>query len=240
MTPGEDIQDSTKLGTVTQLIERVRAGEVGAEDKLLESIKDRLFALIRKMLNQSPRVRRWDETGDLFPELWLRIRKALLVEPIRDRRHFFRIVNLHMNWLLCDLARRFSGPETYEGRHQTGVALADAGDKMSERGSPRASPERAAKEIRPTPSQFLGPRPPGPFTAVALKDDHFLIHRLISMLSDEETELVGLIYYQELTQQEAAEVLQVDERTIRRRLPLIHRNLGRLRRGAAELTGSHK
>jgi len=74
----------------------------------------------------------------------------------------------------------------------------------------------------------MGNPQPGPVTAVILKDDHFLIHETLSGLAEEDFEILGLIYYQELTQAEAAELLNVDERTVRRRLARAYRCMGQL------------
>lgn len=230
MNPSNDGQTS-RYGAITRLIQKVKAGEAGSEDKLIKTVSDRLIALVRKMLNQSPRIRRWRQTDDLFNDLWLKLRQVVRGEPINDSRHFFRIANLQMNRMLCDLARKFSGPESFEGRHQTGSFALDSVGEDVRHGPAHEEPVGLARRNRPTPSQFLGPRQPGPPTAVALKDDHFLVHRLISLLPDEDAELIGLIYYQEFTQQEAGALLGVDESTIRRRLRRIEREMGQLRKG---------
>ena len=45
-------------------------------------------------------------------------------------------------------------------------------------------------------------------------------HETIERLSDEERQMFDLLWYQELTQVEAAEILGVSERTIQRRWQL--------------------
>ena len=220
------------LGQITELLEGIRQGRPAAENALMEEVQGRLRRLAQKMLHRSPAVARWEQTDDVFSELWMQLRPVLLAESIRDRRHFFRLATLRMNRLLCDLARRYRGPESFAAHHATGVSATQAEALVrshQRRGNPSLSPpEQHGVSRRPTPSQFMGNPQPGPVTAVILKDDHFLIHETLSGLAEEDFEILGLIYYQELTQAEAAELLNVDERTVRRRLARAYRCMGQL------------
>lgn len=206
-----------RLPQLTRLIEQAHAGSARAEDELFQHVRERLQALVRKMLHQNPRVARWQQTGDLCGQLWLKLHTILRAEPIKDRRHFFRLANLAMRRLLCDLARSYRGPQTFEGRHQTGAAGADGV------GEPKGETAEGA-------AQPFGPPPPGPPTAAILKEEHLRIHELLERLDEDEVELLGLIYFQELSQVEAAELLGVDERTVRRRLGRIMLHLRELDR----------
>jgi RNA polymerase sigma-70 factor (ECF subfamily) len=218
MGPEAKEQAGSELPRITKLIEGVRAGDARAEEELFRHAHQRLESLVRKMLHQNPRVARWQQTGDIYTELWLKLKAILHTEPIKDRRHFFRLANLAMRRLLCDMARSFRGPQTYEGRHQTAgpahVGQAGAGEGVVEN----------------APANLFGPAPPGPVTVAILKEDHLMIHALLERLDEDEVEILGLIYFQELTQPEAAEILGVDERTVRRRLARIHGRLGQLTR----------
>lgn len=200
----------------TRLIKQVREGSAAAEDELFRRIRERLEAMIRAMLRQNPRVARWQQTGDLYGELWLKLRSMLRTEPINDRSHFFRIANLAMRRILCDFARSYRGPQTFEGRYQTAHR-----DGQAESRSPKPLNHNVYARLG-------GTAPPGPVTSAIIKEDHFLIHTLLERLEDDEFELVALIYFQELSQEESAEVLGIDERTVRRRLPWIVVRLGQL------------
>jgi len=226
------------LGQVTQLLDAVREGRPGAEDDLLEKVQHRLHCMARKMLAKSPTISRWEQTGDVFSQLWMQLRPVLLAEAIHDRRHFFRLATLRMNHLLCDLARRYRGPESFAAHHATGIsataAEAIARTPSSNDGNPHDIRSAGKRGPKPTPSQFMGNPPPGPPTAVILKDDHFLVHELLANLTDDDAELVGLVYYQELTRVEAAEVMNIDESTARRRLKRAERRMGELLRSRRE------
>lgn len=217
MNPDMPKSHEDRLPQLTKLIEQAHAGSARAEDELFLHVRERLQAMTRKMLHQNPRVARWQQTGDLYGQLWLKLHAILRTEPINDRRHFFRLANLAMRRLLCDLARSYRGPQTFEGRHQTNAARADTSDQP-----PVASPDASARPF--------GPPPPGPPTAAILKEEHLRIHELLQWLDEDEVELLGLIYFQELSQTEAAEVLSIDERTVRRRLRRIMLHLGELER----------
>ena len=58
-------------------LDRLRAGDLAARDELISHCCNRFLLLTRKMLNRYPRLRRWEETGDVAQNSLLRMRRAL-------------------------------------------------------------------------------------------------------------------------------------------------------------------
>lgn len=177
----------------TELIEgqldRLRQGESGAVNDLLQHAGIRLEHLTRKMLGSFGSVRRHEQTGDVLQNAMIRLTRALLEAVPEDSRHFFRLAALQIRRELIDLARRYKG---------TGALSFDAG----------GADDRSVVADDITPSEHTNdPRRVAEWTE---------FHRLVQELPDKEREVVDLLLYNGLSQQEAAETMQVDVRSIKR------------------------
>lgn len=177
----------------TELIEghlaRLQQGETSAINDLLNHAGDRLLNLTRKMLAGFGNVRRHEQTDDVLQNALLRLTRALRDAVPEDSRHFFRLAALQIRRELIDLARRYSGKGTYS---------LDAG----------GSDEQSGFREELTPSEHTNdPRRVAEWTE---------FHRCVQELPDLEREVVDLLLYNGLSQQEAAEVMQVDVRSIKR------------------------
>jgi RNA polymerase sigma factor (sigma-70 family) len=168
---------------------RIRAGDRAAPDELLRAAGSRLEALARKMLRRFPSLRRWEETADVFQNAIVRLLRALhQVEP-GSVRDFFGLAAEQMRRELLDLARHHNGP----GRHGAQHASQDG------------NPDGPAFEPADQPAEA---------------DDlerWEAFHEAVANLPAEEREVVGLVYYHGWTQVEVADLLQITERTVRRR-----------------------
>jgi RNA polymerase sigma-70 factor (ECF subfamily) len=109
-------------------------------------------------------------------------------------RDFFRLAALNIRRELLDLARHHYGPLGQAARHasSSGVSSASSDD------SGAAGPADLSRD---------------PSRLAAWSE----FHQQIEALPDEEREVFDLLWYQGLSQAEAAFVLEVSERTVKRR-----------------------
>jgi RNA polymerase sigma-70 factor (ECF subfamily) len=183
---GQPRGETTLIG---QLLGRLRAGDVQARDELLEIAGARLNRLARKMLRSYPGVARWEQTDDVLQNAALRLHRALREVTPESPRSFFNLAAVLMRRELIDLARHHYGPHGL-GAHHKSVGQADT------RGTAIEGPATETDE-------------PG---ALA---DWGEFHDRVEALPDEPREVFNLIWYQGLTQAEAAEVLGLTERVVK-------------------------
>lgn len=175
-------------------IDRLRAGDESARAALLECAADRLTRLTRKMLRSFPRVRRWEETEDVLQNAALRLHRALADVQPTNVQEFFRLAALNIRRELLDLARHYYGPQGVGAKHATWKPDRTSGENLH--------PAEAQPDLSDDPDRL-----------VAWTE----FHRKIETLPEEERQMFDLLWYQGLSQAEAGEVLNISERTIKRR-----------------------
>jgi RNA polymerase sigma factor (sigma-70 family) len=180
-------------------VDRLKSGDESALDELLTSFQNRLLRLARKMLKDFPKVHQREETSDVLNNSLFRLSRALRAMIVDGRiasdgtfhtRDLFCLGAEQLRRELLDLAKHY--------RH--GVAAA-TGAGTGERS------EIAEK---------------GELSDGGTHDSHRLaewteFHRQIDALPNELREVFDLLFYQELTQAEAALVLGVSDRTVKKR-----------------------
>lgn len=171
-------------------LDRLRAGDVTARDEVLEWAAERLQRLTRKMLNDFPGVRRWEETGDVLQNAMLRLCRALSAVSPATPRDFFRLAALQIRRELIDLSRYYYGPEGTGANHASAAETPD----------PATPVDRA--ELTWESSRLA---------------EWTDFHEQAGSLPDDEREVFDLIWYQGLPQEEAAAVVGVSLKTIARR-----------------------
>jgi RNA polymerase sigma factor (sigma-70 family) len=139
--------------------------------------------LARKMLKGYPRVARWEQTDDVLQNALIRLDRALKTVTPPTARDFFRLAAAQVRRELIDLARRYYGPEGQGAHHSTrpGTGKADA-----------------ASDHRREPAEST--YDPGRLAAWTE------FHRRIEELPQENRELFDLLWYQGLSQPEAARI----------------------------------
>jgi len=175
-------------------IDRLKAGDQSARDELLRVACERLTRLARKMLHSYPRVKRWEETDDVFQNAMLRLHRSLAQVTPPTVCDFFRLAALNIRRELLDLAKHYYGPQGQGAHHAT------QGDKDPESSRPAARYDPGT--ISQEPSRLAA------WTE---------FHAQVGALPDEERAVFDLLYYQGLSQAEAGDLLAVSERTIKRR-----------------------
>jgi len=98
----------SQIGTteLQDLLQRGRAGDRAARDRLAQSVYQRLEQLARQMLRRFPALRRREDTGDILHGALVRFVRALEVTSIRDTQHFYALAATQIRRELIDLARR--------------------------------------------------------------------------------------------------------------------------------------
>jgi RNA polymerase sigma-70 factor (ECF subfamily) len=176
---------------IAQTLAQAVAGDAVAVNALLKHHGERLRILTRRMLGDYARVRRWAETDDVLQNALLRLLGALRSVKPTTAREFLGLATLQIRRELIDLARHYYGPEGIGANH----------DSQPE--------DHARSDVPPDPAD-LSHEP----AALAQWTE---LHEQIGALPEEEREVVGLLFYEGMSQMEAAQVLGLSLRTLQRR-----------------------
>jgi RNA polymerase sigma-70 factor (ECF subfamily) len=175
-------------------IERMNAGDRDARDALLGHVSERLRRLTGKMLEDYPRLKRWEEADDVLQNAVLRLLRALEAVKPGSVKEFFRLATRHIRWELRDLVRHYYGPQGLGAHHATGVPG-----------------QNSSAESRPDPEPSDSTYQPERLAAWGE------FHDKVEALPEAEREVFDLLWYQGLKQAEAAAVLGVSVATVERR-----------------------
>lgn len=172
------------------LIELAASGRPEARAALIDHACDRLLRLTRKMFHGYPGLRRWEQTDDVFQNSLIRLHRALAEVQVESVRHFFNLAAVQVRRALLDLSKRHFGPLGFAANHHTdGQPADDAGAAFDEK---------------------QGDAPQSPVEWIDF-------HECVESLAEDEREVVNLLLYEGLTQEEAAKLLGVSLRTVKRR-----------------------
>jgi RNA polymerase sigma-70 factor (ECF subfamily) len=172
-------------------IERMNAGDQAAREALLTHVCGRLRRLTRKVLQDFRRVHNWEETDDVLQNALVRLLRTLEKAKPASVAEFFKLAAREIRRELLDLVRHYYGPQ---GMGANQVATPDSDS------SPRLAAEQSTTTHEPS--------------RLAMWRE---LHEQVERLPDEEREVFDLVWYQGLTQAEAAAVLKVAPVTIKRR-----------------------
>ncbi len=176
-------------------IERLKSGDETARSELLNCAYDRMVRLTRKMLRSYPRLHRWEETSDVMQNAALRLYRSLGQVHPAGVIEFLRLAALNIRRELLDMAKHYYGPEGQGANHATQERNPDSsGSNWMERNAPDKGGDDPTRLAAWT--EF---------------------HRQVEELPAEEREIFDLLWYQGLTQAEAASLLDISERTVKRR-----------------------
>ena len=133
---GEPPGDDPLAPALGACLERLAAGDETARDAIIELVSERLRALAHRMLARFPRVRRWEETDDLFQNAALRLHRTLGQMRLTEPRSVLALAATELRRELLDLARKHAGPRSYAANHGTNVIAGtdrDAGARHVDR-----------------------------------------------------------------------------------------------------------
>lgn len=175
-----------------QWLDRMNAGDPRGRDELIAHACDRLRGLARRMLRgQFARVGHFHETDDVLQNAVLRLCRALQDPGVRVDAvvDFLRLAALQIRRELIDLARRHYGP-----------------------GRPRLAPPPPAGAAPAAAAE-----PADGADSPERLGDWSDFHAQVEALPEEERAVFELLWYQELSQAEAAALLGVSVPTVKRR-----------------------
>jgi len=170
--PGDDSSGDSIEHLFVDLQSNVPATFEAARLALIEHSAMRLEILTRRMLRTHPRLRRWEETADVFQNsLWRLYRSLESVRPATAGQ-FFGLAATQVRRELIDLSRHHFGPEGPAANHHT--------DR------PQAEP--------------LVEREPAPESEPETIEDWSRFHLAIDRLPEVERDVVHLLWYGGLSQ----------------------------------------
>jgi RNA polymerase sigma factor (sigma-70 family) len=187
-------------------IKRLQAGDPTARNELLNHSCERLRRLARRMLRDFARLKRWEDTDDVLQNALLRLWTALAEVTPSSARHFYALAALQIRRELIDLARQYYGPEGIGAKHASNVQ-GDHSESVPQAGKADSTHEPSRLAVW---SEF---------------------HQRVDTLPEQEREVFDLLWYQELTQAEAAALLSISEATLKRRWLAARRRLHQMLKG---------
>lgn len=174
-------------------LDRLKRGDAEARDELIAKVSGRLTMLTARMLREYPGVARWEQADDVFQQAIIRLYRSLADFVPSTAEDFLRLASLQLRRELIDLARHYFGPEGLGANH----ASSAAGSVDSNGGAPGRDPGGSSSN---------------PEKLAVWTEFHAAIERLPEM----EQKVFDLLWYHELDQAAAAELLHVSERQVRR------------------------
>ena len=174
-------------------------------DDLLGHAADRLHELSRRMLRSYPRLRRWEQTDDIFQTAAMRLHQALADVRPESPAQFMGLAATQIRRTLIDLVRYHFGPEGKHSRHHSDVI------SQSSVQIPQPVHQKVSHADKPeTLEQWLR------------------FHQGVEVLPVEERQVFEAIWYGNLTQQQVSELYDLSVSTVKRRMRSVRLRLGAL------------
>jgi len=177
---------------VSNQLDRLRQGDEGARGALIAGAAKRMQLLTQKMFRDYPRLERWTEADDVYQQAIIRLHRSLADLRPESSLDFFRLAALQIRRELKDLARHYFGPEGIGRNHASQI---------------RVNADSTVASLPIQPDDTLNPE------VLARWSD---FHAAVEKLPDEQRQAFDLLWYHEISQAEAAEVMGVSERQVRR------------------------
>ncbi len=154
---------------------------------------ERLEKLARKMLTNYPRLRRWEQTGDVLQNALLRLHRSLSTIRPDSVRQFYGLAATMIRRELIDMTRHHFGPAGAAASHHT-----DGPNKESD----GVSAVERLHDSRNEPSSLA---------------EWTEFHDAVERLPEPEREVFDLYWYEGLDQKTIASILNITDRTVKNR-----------------------
>ncbi|MCA9030103.1 MAG: sigma-70 family RNA polymerase sigma factor [Planctomycetaceae bacterium] len=178
---------------LAKLLSAPESEQVSATAELIEVASRRMLKLARRMLRDYSRIKRWEETDDVYQSAVIRLHRALQAERPTSVAGFWSLAATQIRRTLIDLARHYYGP-LGQGTHQ--------------RDLPTSS---CSQQVEPA---FEAPVSGEPTTLECWAR----FHESIARLPTEERDVFELLWYGGMSNSEVADALGISSRTARRRV----------------------
>ncbi|MHC4880248.1 MAG: sigma-70 family RNA polymerase sigma factor [Planctomycetota bacterium] len=178
-----------------RLLLQAADGVNGVSDELISCAEHRLYALARRMLKGYPRLRRWEQTDDVFQTAALRLHRSLENVQPETVGEFMGLAATQVRRTLIDLVRHHFGPEGKHAQHQSdadGIAIIAQLDDQSARRQSASEPETLEQWLR--------------------------FHESVELLPEDERQVFEAIWYSNLSQQQVGDLLGISISTVKRRM----------------------
>ncbi|HET6878818.1 MAG TPA: sigma-70 family RNA polymerase sigma factor [Pirellulales bacterium] len=189
----QDVGNQTAM--LEQWLNRLKTGDGEAFDQARDAVikhaSQRLEQLARRMLKNYPRLRRWEQTGDVLQNAVIRLHRSL--EAIRPDsvEQFYGLAATQIRRELLDLTRHHFGPQGEAAKHQTDYPGNRDGGLVASKADTSGEPGSLVEWTE--------------------------FHETVQRLPDDERKVFELHWYEGLEQKEVAAILGVTERTIKNR-----------------------
>ncbi len=201
-----EISDDT-ITELQHILVAANQGDDHAFNELLLRFESRLRSLTQRMLRNYPRLRRWEQTDDVFQKSLIRLHRSLTSAKPDSVRAFIGLAATQVRRTLIDMGRHYFGVHGQGAKHQSaggGRAADDPGGQLEAAGNFNAKEPVSLEQW----TEF---------------------HEATAQLPEEIRETFSLIWYAGLQQMEVASILKVSNRTIIRRMNearrLLHESL---------------
>jgi len=184
--------DFNQTTQIRRCLDQLNAGEESAREQLVSQACQWLQGRARMMLRSYPHVRRWEETDDVVNKAMLRLHRALAEVRPTSVQHFLNLANTQIRRELIDMARHYFGAEGLGAHHAT--------DGLS--------PDTDARPRYEVSQDTFEPARVSEWTE---------FHEQVEALPDKEKEVFSLRWYDGMTFAEIGQVLDITDRTAKRR-----------------------
>lgn len=191
--------------TFVRLLQLGTQGINDVYDDILGCVAERLYELSRRMLRGYPRLRRWEQTDDIFQTAALRLHRSLTEVRPESPAQFMGLAATQIRRTLIDLVRYHFGPEGKHSRHHSDVVSRDndyTAHSVHQKATLADEPETLEQWLR--------------------------FHQGVELLPAEERQVFEAIWYGNLTQQQVSDLYELSVSTVKRRMRSVRLRLGEL------------
>ena len=115
----EENRTEGHTATLEHWLVRLESGCPEARATILQHTCERLQNMAKRMLRNSPKVRRWETTDDLLQEALLRLHRSLVEINPTTAKEFYGLAATQLRRQLVDLARKHYGKQGIGKNHFT-------------------------------------------------------------------------------------------------------------------------